>query len=85
MKYKTADDRLIRVGDAYEYWKNKADTVPKFNDAKILRNMLDEVPPAEPEIIHCRDCKHYDGRPCGIVSYYNTDSDYCSRAERRKV
>ena len=44
-----ADDRLIRVGDAYEYWKQKAQTVTDLANAKTLRNMLDEVPPAEPE------------------------------------
>ena len=37
----------------------------------------------EPEIIHCKYCEHYDGRPCGIVDWYNTDSDFCSRAGRR--
>ena len=39
---------------------------------------------AKAELICCKDCKHYDGRPCGIVDFYNTDNDYCSRAERRK-
>lgn len=35
------------------------------------------------EVIRCKDCKHYDGRPCGIVNWYNTADDFCSRAERR--
>ena len=35
------------------------------------------------ELIRCKDCKHYDGRPCGIVDWYNTADDFCSRAERR--
>ncbi len=35
------------------------------------------------DVIHCKDCKHYDGRPCGIVDWYNTSDDFCSRAERR--
>lgn len=38
---------------------------------------------AQPEIIRCKDCKHYEGRPCGIVDWYNTADDFCSRAERR--
>lgn len=41
------------------------------------------LPSAQPEIIRCRDCKHYDGRPCGIVDWYNTADDFCSRAEGR--
>lgn len=36
-----------------------------------------------PEIIRCKDCKHYDGRPCGIVDWYNTADDFCSKGERR--
>lgn len=35
---------------------------------------------AKAEIIRCKDCGHYDGRPCGIVDYYNTENDYCSKA-----
>ena len=46
-------------------------------------NLLKVVPSAQPEIIRCKDCKHYDGRPCGIVDWYNTADDFCSRAERR--
>ena len=34
------------------------------------------------EIVRCKDCKHYDGRLCGIVDWYNTADDFCSRAER---
>lgn len=50
---------------------------------KAVVSRIEQLPSAEPEIIHCRDCKYYDGRPCGIVDYYNTESDFCSRAERR--
>ena len=35
------------------------------------------------DLIRCKDCKYYDGRPCGLVSWYNVKDDYCSRAERR--
>ncbi len=38
---------------------------------------------AQPEIIRCNDCVHYNGRPCGMVDWYNTSNDFCSRAERR--
>ena len=39
---------------------------------------------AHPEIIRCKGCKHYDGRPCGIVDWYNTADDFCSKAEKGK-
>ena len=36
------------------------------------------------DIIRCKDCKHYNGMPCGIVVYCNTAYDFCSRAERKE-
>lgn len=44
---------------------------------------IQKLSSAQPEIVRCKDCKHYDGRPCGIVDWYNTADDFCSRAERR--
>jgi len=35
------------------------------------------------KVVRCKDCKHYDGRPCGIVGWYNTADDFCSKGERR--
>lgn len=45
---------------------------------------VEEQPTIEPQIIRCKDCKHYDSRPCGIVGWYNTADDFCSRAEGRQ-
>ena len=57
---------------------------------------LKQLPPIQPEIVRCKDCKHYgradkrrffrgydclDGRIASIVP----DKDFCSRAERREV
>lgn len=36
---------------------------------------------AERTETRCKDCKRYDGRPCGLVNWYNTDDDYCSKYE----
>ena len=35
------------------------------------------------ELVRCKDCKRYDGRQCGVVDFYNTENDFCSRAELR--
>ena len=48
-----------------------------------IRIGLKRLPSAQPDIIRCKDCKHYDDRPCGIVDWYNTADDFCSRAERK--
>ena len=41
---------------------------------------------AQPEIIRCKDCKHWrPGELCGIWDYYISNSDfYCGCAERRE-
>lgn len=49
MKYDTADDGLVRISDAYKYWKNKAVTMKDHDNSWILRMMLDGVPSAEPK------------------------------------
>ena len=54
------------------------------------------LPSAQPEIIHCRDCKHWrEGDAysycqklfnCGVLDVYDymrADDDFCSEAERR--
>ena len=34
-------------------------------------------------VVRCKDCKYYDGRPCGKVDWYNSADDYCSKGERK--
>lgn len=33
--------------------------------------------------VRCKECWHYDGRPCGIVDWYNTEDDFCSKGKRK--
>jgi ribosomal protein L37AE/L43A len=54
------------------------------------KNRIDRLPSAQPEIIHCRDCKHHHYESKGIpycdridYGYGWKDDDFCSRAERR--
>ena len=52
------------------------------DDYKGIMAYIDEVPSAERTgIIRCKDCKRYDGKPCGLVNWYNTENDYCSKYE----
>ena len=54
-------------------------------DTEILKTM----PPAQPEIIRCKDCKQFrrwidtDICFCDITESERLDNDFCSRAERR--
>ena len=44
----------------------------------------DEVPAVQPEIIRCKDCKHWDGvDACDVIDVPVWDNDFCSMAERR--
>ena len=72
-------DDLISRQDAIDA-VIKRDANCGIDSAEVLKSL----PSTQPEIIYCKDCKHYDGRPCGIVDFYNTGSDFCSRAERRQ-
>ena len=57
------------------------------------REVLMELPPAEPQIIRCKDCKHHwtykcmDSMPierCDLEqTFYDAERDFCSLAERR--
>ena len=41
-------------------------------------------PSAQPEIIRCKDCKHWDGvDTCDVIDAPVWDNDFCSMAERR--
>ena len=47
---------------------------------------LNELPSAQPEIIYCKDCKHYNaGFECLIEGYgiERNKNWYCADAERR--
>ena len=57
----------------------------------FVQNMSDidmqtilNLPSAQPEIIRCRDCKHWDGvDTCDVIDAPVWDNDFCSMAERR--
>lgn len=69
-------------------------------EAKAIRMVMDEVeqsldhllmPPAQLEVIRCRECKWYDGEAYSYVRCRKrggkslcTDDSYCDEAERRE-
>jgi len=47
-------------------------------------DILEALPSAQPEIIRCKDCKHWDGvDTCDVIDEPVWDNDFCSMAERR--
>ena len=56
---------------------------------KGLKKRLEALPSAQPEIIRCKDCKHWqcdDSESyCDELGIFNTDmNSYCSYAKRRE-
>ena len=60
-----------------------------------IEEQLEKLPSAQPEIIRCRECKHYQfadnrafGMPVKMCEWFGfedvDDDDFCSRAERRQ-
>ena len=46
---------------------------------------LQDLPSVQPEIIRCKDCKHWDGADtCDVIDAPVWDDDFCSMAERRE-
>ena len=45
---------------------------------------INDLPSAQPEIIRCKECKHWDGvDTCDVSDAPVWDNDFCSMAERR--
>ena len=78
----------------------KAETYSQYNEAwqdalDRAEGAIGNLPPAEPQIIRCKDCKYYGvERTIAFGFYFHVcellkvtpirhDDDFCSRAERR--
>ena len=83
------DSDLIYRRVAIDVLKRKQDNgngdISRFYNTIIQHDIeaIEQLPPAQPEIIHCKDCTNYDGEWCFKNRHYLEDYDYCSRAERR--
>lgn len=59
---------------------------------KAISGRIKQLPSAEPEIIHCKECKHWmrayldiSGKfGCNIMRDYTAPNDYCFKAERKE-
>ena len=55
-----------------------------YTGMNCAESELYDLPPAQPEIIRCMDCKHWDGvDTCDVIDAPVWDNDFCSMAERR--
>ena len=82
--------------DALQKAINKG--IPPFDDVmgsircgvRLARNIIEDLPSAQPEIIRCKDCRYYRWEidmcdyPYATAHNVVHEDDYCSRAERKE-
>ena len=50
----------------------------------VFEDEIMDLPSVQPEVIRCKDCKHWDGvDTCDVIDAPVWDNDFCSMAERR--
>jgi hypothetical protein len=91
------DDDSISRQDALSFLRNwervKDYSWGERNIIKATINEIESLPSTQPEIIYCKDCKHYKAYEytgklaCHYligVTFVRNLNDFCSRAERRE-
>lgn len=50
-------------------------------------NAIKQLPPIQPDIVRCKDCKHFESEYeyCDYYQWNMTGCDFCSKAEKREV
>jgi len=68
--------------DLLKQMRKDGDMIPW--EGKDVFARIRKLPSAQPEIIRCKDCKHWDGvDTCDVIDAPVWDNDFCSMAERR--
>jgi len=62
---------------------NGAIKKPNTKDGYLGQAMTMAIDALKNQPVRCKECGHYDGRPCGIVDWYNTEDDFCSKGKRK--
>lgn len=82
-KYDGVMCRACYLGDAIDIVEELPSVQPESTMGQLNG---DGVVNKQEEIIHCKDCKHYEKGwvHCNRVTWWNGKDDFCSMAERRK-
>jgi len=72
------------LGEEPLVWCDGEDEIAERNQWKRDIEAIKQLPPIQPEIVRCKDCKHWDGvDTCDVIDAPVWDNDFCSMAERR--
>ena len=84
---KAAIEALLELVEARRTWVSIEDARKEISGIDASMCAIHDLPSAQPEIIHCRDCKHRGEKPIADGRYWceihDTFMYYCSDAERR--
>ena len=87
------NDDLISRQAAIDALDKRFDSIPMEQTTEILllRKDLRNLPSAQPELVRCKDCKHwqkssinYNEYVCYWGGYVKQEDDFCSWAERKE-
>ena len=78
-------DDLISRQAAIDALDKRFDNIPIEQTTEILqlRRDLRQLPSAQPEIIYCKDCKHYKYGMCMKICANKSTNGFCDWGERR--
>ena len=81
------DESISRAAaiDALNECRERTERPEEFAGLKIAVGVMRALPPAQPEIIRCKDCKYYRTEDCYVHIerlWELKPTDYCSQAER---
>ena len=73
---------LVALKDALMAWSY----MPEWRDEKIIEAIA-ELPPIQPEIVRCKDCKHYEYGICkkAGLCVNKSPNGFCDWGERKEV
>ena len=76
-------DELISRQAVIDALDKRFDSIPMEQTSGILllRKDLREMPPIQPEIVRCEECKYHRKKICPIEKYFSLNG-FCSRGER---
>ena len=55
-----------------------------YPDWLTVWKYLHQLPSAQPEIIRCKDCKHFKDNECTNTFWGTAEDDFCSEGERNE-
>jgi len=81
-------EKLINASDLID-WIIEIDPEWCIGTVRSIVDHIEEMPSAQPEIVRCRECRHWDtGKNCGYCDiwdhYISNEAFYCACGERRE-